>query len=206
MADDLSEAIAQGYKKRMMVILADGTTGLPYLAGSPAAGPTSFVKAEDAPSADGDAGSAVLAIRQATPIDTSSTDGDYEFLRIKDGRLWVRELAPTTTFRLASSAASNNAARAVNAPCTVFGIQARNTVVTGRYLVLYDSVLSPPVPGTTAIRKKLYLPPSQVSAYDFPAGLIFATGLGFALVPLAADADNTAVAAADIEQLNIDYV
>lgn len=50
-------------------------------------------KAEDSASADGDSGIPILATRKATPADTSGTDGDYEFLQIKDGRLWTRSLS-----------------------------------------------------------------------------------------------------------------
>ncbi len=49
----------------------------------------SIAKTEDAASADADVGAAVLAVQKATPIDTAGSDGDYEFLQIKNGRLWV---------------------------------------------------------------------------------------------------------------------
>lgn len=58
-------------------------------AGAVAAGATSFVKLEDVASADADAGVACLAVRKATPANTSGTDGDYEFLQISAGRLWA---------------------------------------------------------------------------------------------------------------------
>jgi hypothetical protein len=46
-------------------------------------------KAEDAASADGDAGFPVLAVRKASPANTSGTDGDYEFLQMSAGRVWA---------------------------------------------------------------------------------------------------------------------
>jgi hypothetical protein len=46
-------------------------------------------KAEDAASAGGDTGVGMLAVRKATPADTSGTDGDYEFLQMDNGRLWA---------------------------------------------------------------------------------------------------------------------
>lgn len=58
-------------------------------AGAIAAGASSFVKLEDAASADADAGVACLAVRKATPANTSGADGDYEFLQISAGRLWA---------------------------------------------------------------------------------------------------------------------
>jgi len=54
------------------------------------AGALGIGKAEDGASSDGDVGAAVLAVRKATPADTSGSDGDYEFLQIKDGRLYTR--------------------------------------------------------------------------------------------------------------------
>lgn len=58
-------------------------------AGAVAAGASSFVKLEDAASADGDAGVAVMAVRKATPANVSGTDGDYEQLQMSAGRLWT---------------------------------------------------------------------------------------------------------------------
>lgn len=54
-----------------------------------AAGATNIAKAEDIASADGDVGVPALAVRKATPANTSGTDGDYEFLQISAGRLWA---------------------------------------------------------------------------------------------------------------------
>lgn len=59
------------------------------VSGAIAAGATSFVKLEDVASADADAGVACLAVRKATPANTSGSDGDYEFLQISSGRLWA---------------------------------------------------------------------------------------------------------------------
>lgn len=205
MADDLAAAIAAGVKYHSMVILADPTTGVGYVAGSPAPGPTTIAKSEDSPAVDGDVGIALLAVRTAVPIDKSGAEGDYEFLQIKDGRLWIRPEQADKTARLAASAASTNALRVSAVPCKVFGVQATCAVATGRWLVLYDSITTPPVPGTTPIRKKLFMPPNQTFAYDFAGGIEFATGLGYAIVANAADADATVVVANDILQLNIDY-
>lgn len=49
-----------------------------------------LAKAEDLASASGDVGVGILAVRQATPADTSGADGDYEFLRMDNGKLWVQ--------------------------------------------------------------------------------------------------------------------
>lgn len=53
------------------------------------AGATAIAKAEDAASASADVGIPALAVRKATPANTSGTDGDYEFLQMSAGRLWT---------------------------------------------------------------------------------------------------------------------
>jgi hypothetical protein len=54
-----------------------------------AASATNIAKAEDAASADADVGVPAMAVRKATPANTSGTDGDYEMLQMSAGRLWV---------------------------------------------------------------------------------------------------------------------
>jgi hypothetical protein len=55
----------------------------------PGTGATNLGKAEDGASADGDTGIGMLAVRKATPANTSGADGDYEFLQMSAGRLWA---------------------------------------------------------------------------------------------------------------------
>src|ERR1035437_2760799 len=55
-----------------------------------AAGAANIAKAEDVASADADVGVPAMAVRKATPANTSSTDGDYEMLQMLNGRLYVR--------------------------------------------------------------------------------------------------------------------
>lgn len=58
---------------------------------------TSIAKAEDAASADADVGVAAMAVRKATPANTSGTDGDYEMLQMSAGRLWTWSDSNTAT-------------------------------------------------------------------------------------------------------------
>lgn len=51
---------------------------------------------EDAASANGDAGTVALAVRKATPANTSGADGDYEALQINAGNLWTKDSALNT--------------------------------------------------------------------------------------------------------------
>lgn len=60
-----------------------------------AAGATSIGKAEDVASADADVGVPSMAVRKATPANTSGLDGDYEFLQMSAGRLWVSAAVDT---------------------------------------------------------------------------------------------------------------
>jgi hypothetical protein len=49
----------------------------------------SLAKAEDQAHVSADVGVMALAVRQATPADTSGSDGDYEPLKVDNGRLWA---------------------------------------------------------------------------------------------------------------------
>lgn len=60
-----------------------------------AAGATNIAKAEDVASADADVGVPSMAVRKATPANTSGTDGDYEFLQMSSGRLWTSSVIDT---------------------------------------------------------------------------------------------------------------
>lgn len=107
--------------------------------------------------------------------------------------------------RLASSAASTNATNAKTAAGRVYGWQVTNKAAYDVFLVLYDSAANPPVPGTTTIRKKVCIPAGASYAQDFPNGLVFGTGIGFAFTKLGADSDTTAIASGDIVAFNLDY-
>ena len=62
---------------------------------SVAAAATSIAKAEDAASADADVGVPAMAVRKATPANTSGADGDYEMLQMSGGRLWTSAVIDT---------------------------------------------------------------------------------------------------------------
>jgi hypothetical protein len=70
-----------------------------------AAGATNIAKAEDVASAGDDVGVPAMAVRKATPANTSGTDGDYEMLQMSAGRLWVDPSGVTLT--VASHAVTN---------------------------------------------------------------------------------------------------
>ena len=60
-----------------------------------AAAATNIAKAEDVAAADGDVGVPSMAVRKATPANTSSTDGYYEMLQMSAGRLWTSTVVDT---------------------------------------------------------------------------------------------------------------
>jgi hypothetical protein len=78
-----------------------------------AAGATSIAKAEDVASVDADVGVPAMAVRKATPANTSGTDGDYEMLQMSAGRLWVD--ASGVTLTVGSHAVTNAGTFAVQA-------------------------------------------------------------------------------------------
>jgi len=80
---------------------------------------TANSQAEDVASADGDRGSATLAVRKATPANTSGTDGDYEFLQMSAGRLWTNTLLGDGTNAITVRGASTGAAPATDVALVV---------------------------------------------------------------------------------------
>ena len=168
------------------------------------AGATTIAKAEDAASADADVGVPAMAVRKATPANTSGTDGDYEMLQMSEGCLHVLARGPTAVARLASCAATTNATNVKTSAGRVYQLSGKNNAAYDVFLVLYDAATNPPVPGTTAIREKRVCPAGQAFVYDIPGG-VYANGIGYAFTQLVADADTTALAAGDITAFNLDY-
>lgn len=84
-------------------------------------GTTGFMKKEDVASADGDAGIPAMVVRQAAAslADSSGTAGDYEFLRIKDGRLWVQTGALSASATFTPGAGANSAGDCVGAAAEI---------------------------------------------------------------------------------------
>lgn len=108
----------------------------------------------------------------------------------------------TATHRLLSAAASTNATLVKGAPGAVHRIQGFNNKASAVFLKLYDKATSPTV-GTDVPRKTIRLAAS--SNFDFELHDSYALGIGYALTGAAADADTTALVAADIQCMNIDY-
>lgn len=67
----------------------------------------SIGKAEDVASASADVGVPAMAVQKATPADTAGTDGDYEFLQMKAGRLWVSAVLEAASVAIGKLAANS---------------------------------------------------------------------------------------------------
>lgn len=112
----------------------------------------------------------------------------------------------SSTARMPSSAATTNATNVKASGGRVYQVSGKNAAAYDVFLVLYDAAALP-VPGTTAIRKKIICPAGQAFVFDWwDVGLSFASGIGYAFTKLVADADNTALAAGDVIAFNLDYV
>jgi hypothetical protein len=195
-----------------------------------AAGAAAIAKAEDVASADADVGVPAMAVRKASPANTSGTDGDYEMLQISAGRLWASAVIDTalpagtaligraaadasaatggiaSTARLLSAAGTSGDATNVKASAgRLYAIQGYNAAAAVRYLKLYNSASAPTAGSGTPV-KTLVLPPACGFTFDWPLGYTFSTGIGFTLVTGSADNSSTSVTAADILGLNLDYV
>lgn len=119
-----------------------------------AAGAAAMAKAEDSASGDLDVGAAMLAVRKATPANTSGTDGDYEFLQMSAGRLWA-----SVTVDTAIPAGTNNIGDVdvltVPAPLNVVGGGTEATALrvtvasdsTGKIEVVGDVAQDAPIAG-----------------------------------------------------------
>ncbi len=107
-----------------------------------------------------------------------------------------------STARLLSAANTNNATSVSNGFTKVYGIGGFNAG-TVSYLKLYDKGSAPVAADTP--RRTIYLPANVAFQLDFVNPLTFSKGLGYRIVTGVADADDTAVAAAAVLALNIDY-
>lgn len=105
------------------------------------------VRAEDAASADGHTGIAALAVRKATPANTSGADGDYENLQVSAGRLWT-----STTVDAALPAGANAIGRLAANSGVIIGaveIAAAQTLATVTTVTTLSGTTSL-TPGTAA--------------------------------------------------------
>jgi len=107
--------------------------------------------------------------------------------------------------RLASAAASTNAATVKTSAGRLYKARGYNAATSARYLKLYNKASAPTV-GTDAPVVTIALAPSKEFDLDLlPIGEYFSTGIAYALTTGAADADTGALTAADVVGLAFWY-
>lgn len=181
--------------------------------------------AEDAASADGDKGMGMLAVRKATPANTSGTDGDFEFLQMSAGKLWVRANDLETLLagglpaalggsgglkaELLAGVASgllrvknldiDETEDAVKASAgALYGMFLANRSTGERFVKLYDNTVVGVTVGTTVPDETYPLSPGEKMVVTFPQGIPFATALTVAATTGIADNDSGAPGTNDI--------
>jgi hypothetical protein len=111
----------------------------------------------------------------------------------------------TTIARLVSAAATTNATLVKSSAGRLFKIRGYNAKAAVAYFKLYNKATAPTV-GTDTPVLTIPLKASDMFDIDFGAiGLGFATGIGFGITGAVADADTTALVAADVVGLNVMY-
>lgn len=128
---------------------------------------------------------------------------DYNI--IYNGSGWDRLSKPRASFKLPSSAATNNAANIKSTAGTIYGITGMNNATLGgptEWLKFFDTT---GVPNPAALAQFMLFPLMDGGTFSFmfPTGIYFPTGIGVAIVAGAADLNNTAIGAGDILGLQV---
>lgn len=110
-----------------------------------------------------------------------------------NGTNWDREkkASASLSYRLASSAATTNAANVAAAPRDLFALHAQNTTAAIVYVHLYNTAGTPTA--GTGIVKSFGIPANQSLCVTWAHGLNFSTGIG---ISLSTDAAGTAAVGA----------
>lgn len=111
----------------------------------------------------------------------------------------------TPTASLLSSAATTNATSVKATAGTIYAISASNVGAAAAFLKIFNLAAAPTV-GTSVPALTIPIPATgQISLEFGPLGLRFGTGISFCITTLIADADTTAIAAAQVKTI-ISYV
>lgn len=195
------------------VTLASDSTGNIATIGTsvtPGTAATNLGKAEDAASASGDVGVGALAIQQSTPADTAA-DGDYSYLQMKNGALYVATV-PTTANGLSNyvvePAASDNHATIKAGAGQVYSIAVFNNSATINYIRLYNATTA--FNGCNSATNLVWegnIPASASGAgfiYDVSQGISFSTGISICVTG-GYGQTNTTSATATAMSVNVSY-
>ena len=150
---------------------------------------------------------AAYSVTNADGISVLGTQRVIEVLSLAavfNGTTFDRVAKANAASRLLTAAATTNSTNAKASTGNLFKITL-NVAVAGKFLKLYNKATAPTV-GTDTPVMTIPLPTTGFVQIDFgPTGLYFATGIGYALTGLIADADTTAVASGDVTGLNLVY-
>lgn len=148
------------------------------------------------------------AANSVRPQDAYSNENDMgqteAFDMVFNGTTWDRLTDPNLVARLVSAAASVNATLVKSTPGRVHFVGGYNAAAALRYIKFYNKATAPTVGTDTPFYGPIVLPASSAFAIPLPR-LFFTTGIGYGITVNGADADATALTAADITGLNIAY-
>lgn len=157
-------------------------------------------------------GSVILVGQTGAPVDvggTAASQGNTTSLSVRahefvwDGTQFDRRTKPNLVSRLLSAAATTNATSVKNAAGDLFRIRGYNAKASAIFLKLYNKASAPTV-GTDTPVATYRLEASGPFEVRFDP-LYFSTGIAYAITGAAADADTTALVAADVVALNVEY-
>jgi hypothetical protein len=140
--------------------------------------------------------------------DARSNENDVQevaaYDQVFNGTTWDRFADPSLVARLVSAAASVNSTLVKSTPGRVHFVGGYNAAAALRYLKLYNKATAPTVGTDTPFYGPIVLPATAAFAIPIPR-LFFTLGIGYGITVNGADADATALTAADITGLNIAY-
>jgi hypothetical protein len=120
-----------------------------------------------------------------------------------NGTSWDRERKANATARLISAAATTNATSVKASAGDLFKVRGFNNKASAVFLKLYNKASAPTV-GTDTPVLTFRLAPSADFAIDLD-GFYCSAGIAYAITGAAADADTTALAAGDVQAMNLTY-
>jgi hypothetical protein len=111
---------------------------------------------------------------------------------------------PSLTSKIVSAAASVNLTAPRTAATDLFNIDGYCAAAAARFIHLYNKATAVTV-GTDVPTRTMRLPPTAQFSFSFNPPLYFPAGFAYSLTVNAADTDATALTAADVVAMNVDY-
>jgi hypothetical protein len=151
-----------------------------------------------------------VTVNAALPAGTNNI-GDVDVLSIAAGTNLIGDFGigvrtgsgGLTAYALNASAATNNATSVKASAGRVYAVIATNNGAANRYLKLYNKA-SAPAPGSDTPVATYMLPAGGGICRITDIGLVFSTGIAFAVVAGISATDNTSISASEVA-VNIEY-